>query len=148
MYVEKYLLLFIRVYLGAFNLASGLNYFVRVWPQPVPMDALGASYMTVTLHMGLFQFAKVIEALAGLCLVANVCVPLALIVLFPVTVNVFVMNAFFSPLAHVVVSGTRNFLFHVVLLAAYARYYFPMLKPVALPLPLWRKGSARALEER
>ncbi len=137
-YVEKYLVLFCRVYLGGFNFASGVNYFVLVWPQPVPADAMGAAYMNVTLQMGLFQLAKVIETVAGFFLLANVFVPLALVLLFPITLNVFVMNAFFSPLAHVVVSGIRNFVFHLLLLGAYAKYYLPMIKFAARTQPIWR----------
>jgi putative oxidoreductase len=135
---EKYFFLVLRVYLGAFNFASGINYFVRVWPQPIPADPVGSAYMSVTLHLGMFQLAKVVETVGGLCLIADLFVPFALVLLFPVTVNVFIMNVFFSPLAHVIVSGARNFAFHVLLLAAYARYYLPFMVPTAGLRPLWR----------
>jgi uncharacterized membrane protein YphA (DoxX/SURF4 family) len=144
--VEKYIFLVLRVYLGAFNFASGVNYFVRVWPQPVPADPLSSTYMTVTLHMGMFQLAKVIETIGGFCLIADLWVPFALALLFPITVTVFIMDSFFSPLAHVVVSGARNFTFHVLLFAGYARYYFPLLRPSAPLAPLWR--HVRAPSER
>jgi putative oxidoreductase len=140
---ERYLVTFIRVYLGAFNLASGSNYFLRVWPQPIPADSTGATYMQVTQELGLFQLAKLIELVAGFCLTFNLFVPAALVVLFPISVTVLVMNAFFSPLAHVVMSGTRNFVFHLLLLAAYAGYYFPLLAPLAKLRPLWRRGEPR-----
>ena len=136
--MEKYFFLVLRVYLGAFNLASGVNYFVRVWPQPIPADPLNSTYMSVTLHMGMFQLAKVIETIGGLCLISDLWVPFALVLLFPITVTVFIMDSFFSPLAHVVVSGARNFTFHVLLFAAYARYYFPLLTRSAGLAPLWR----------
>jgi putative oxidoreductase len=136
--VEKYFFLLLRVYLGTFNFASGVNYFVRVWPQPIPADPLNATYMSVTLHMGMFQLAKVIETIGGLCLIADLWVPFALVLLFPITVTVFILDSFFSPLAHVVVSGARNFTFHVLLFAAYARYYLSLLTPSARLAPLWR----------
>jgi putative oxidoreductase len=139
---EKYFFIFVRVYLGAFNFASGVNYFVGVWPQPIPGDPVGKAYMDVTLHLGMFQLAKVVETVGGLCLIADFLVPFALVLLFPVTVNVFIMNVFFSPLAHVVVSGARNFVFHVLLLAAYGRYYLPLLQARAVLGPIWR-GSSR-----
>jgi len=142
---ERYFFLFLQMYLGAFNFASGLNYFVRIWAQPIPIDPVGSAYMHVTLQLGLFQLAKVIELAAGLCLLADIYVPLALVVLFPITVNVLVMDTFFATLAHVRVSGARNFAFHVLLLAAYGRYYLGMLQQPSVPLsPLWRRvGTGR-----
>ena len=142
--VEKYFFLLLRVYLGAFNLASGLNYFVRVWPQPVPIDPVGSAYMHVTLQLGMFQLAKVVEMTAGFCLLADVFVPLALVVLFPITVTVLVMDTFFATLKHVEVSGARNFAMHVLLLAAYGRYYLGMLKPTAGLDPIWRRSRRQA----
>jgi hypothetical protein len=149
--VERYFFLLLQVYLGAFNFASGLNYFVRIWLQPIPADPIGFAYMHVTLQLGMFQFAKVIETLAGFCLIADIFVPLALVVLFPITMTVFIMDTFFATLAHVEVSGARNFAFHVLLLAAYGRYYLGMLRPSAAINPLWRRsrsdpGTASALE--
>lgn len=141
---ERYFFLFLQVYLGAFNFASGLNYFARAWLQPVPADPVGSAYMHVTLQLGLFQLAKLIETLAGFCLIADMFVPLALVVLFPITVNVLVMDTFFATLAHVKVSGARNFAFHVLLLAAYGRYYLGMLKPSVGINPLWRRPPADA----
>ena len=137
-HVERYSLIFVRVYLGSFNLISGLNFFVGIWPQPVPQDPVGAAYMSATLHLDLFQMAKVIEVIGGLSLTFGICVPFGLILLFPVTLTVFVMNVFFADLIHVRISGARNFTFHLLLFAAYARYYFPLLKPFAPARPLWR----------
>ena len=45
---EKYALVFMRTYLGGFNLISGLNFFLHFWPQPVPGDPLGKAYMDAT----------------------------------------------------------------------------------------------------
>jgi len=139
--LQKYLLLFFRVYLGAFNLASGINFFFGVWPQPIPADALGAAYMDVTLKLGLFQFAKVLEMVGGFLLVTDLFVPLALVLLFPVTVTIFIMNVFFSPLVHVVISGARIFAFHCVLFAAYFGHYRALFRPSVVPWPLWRAGG-------
>ena len=138
----RYLCLFMRVYLGAFYLASGLNFFFLVWPQPIPADPLGAAYMRATLDLDLFQLAKVLEALGGFLLLTDLFVPLALVLLMPVAVTIFVMNTFYSPLLHVAVSGARNFAFHCVLLLAYFGYYRQMLAPGARLRPLWIRGDA------
>ena len=141
-YVERYLITFIRVYLGAFNLASGLDYFILWWPQPVPADPVGATFMHVTVQMGLFQTAKVIEIVAGFLLVCDIWVPFALVLLFPITAIILVMDTFVANLLHVVVSGARNFAMHVILLAAYAKYLFPLAKCRATIAPLWRNWRA------
>ena len=137
---EKYIVAFVRTYLGAFNFAAGVNYFLLVFPQPIPPDTLGHDYMISTIGMGLFQAAKVTEAVAGLMLLTNRMTPLALILLFPVTANVFIMNTFNSPLVHVQVSGARNFAFHVLLFGAYARYFYGMLRVNAPLAPVWRSS--------
>lgn len=134
----RYALLFMRSYLGAFNLASGISFFFGVWPQPIPADPLGSAYMAVTLKLHLFQFAKVLEMVGGFCLLSDLCVPLGLVLLFPVTVTIFDMDTFYSPLIHVQISGARNFAFHVLLFAAYFGYYRGMLQVSAAPRPLWR----------
>ncbi|MBL8552100.1 MAG: hypothetical protein JNJ73_19085 [Hyphomonadaceae bacterium] len=135
---ERYIVVFMRTYLGAFNLASGLNYFFLFYPQPIPADPLGRAYMGSTLDLGLFQLAKVVETIAGLCLLTNTMTPLALVLLFPVTANIFVMNTFHSPMAHVQVSGARNFAFHGLLFAAYAQHFYGLLKVSAPLAPVWR----------
>ncbi|MEO0031933.1 MAG: hypothetical protein RIS94_1691 [Pseudomonadota bacterium] len=136
--IEKYGLLFVRYYMGGFNLLSGLNFFFHIWPQPKIAESIGNSYVQISLQLGLFQFAKVLEIVGGLSLVLNRFVPLGLVLLMPVTVNIFLLNAFWSPLPHIVVSVTRNFVFHVILLAAYANYYLPMLRFRAEARPVWR----------
>jgi hypothetical protein len=140
---ERYILVFIRMYLGAFNLASGLNYFILFWPQPKVEDSsVGASYVQAAMNVNLFTLAKVLEATSGFLLVTNTAVPFALILLLPVTVTIFILNAFYSPLPHIEASGTRNMLFHAVLMVSYAGSYLPLLKLRAVPSPFWRRPSA------
>ncbi|MDB5682847.1 MAG: DoxX family protein [Sphingomonas bacterium] len=139
--IEKYGVIFIRFYLGGFNLVSGLNYFLLFWPQPRIAESTGNDYVLLSMELGLFQFAKVCEIIGGATLVFNRFVPLGLIILMPVTLNIFLINAFYSPHAHIVVSTTRNFVMHGILLVAYANYFYPMLKFRSAPQPAWRDVS-------
>ena len=137
---ERYILLFMRIYLGAFNFVSGVNYFVLFWPQPkVENSMAGADYVQASMDVGLFTFAKILEAICGFMLLTNIAVPLALVFLLPVTATIFVMNGFISPLPHIKASGIRNMIFHVVLLISYAGTFYPMLKLRAVPSPVWRR---------
>ncbi len=139
---ERYILVFIRFYLGGFNLVSGLNYFILFWPQPKVTDSsAGAMYVQAATDVHLFTLAKVLEATSGFLLLTNIAVPFALILLLPVTVTIFVLNAFYSPLPHIEASGTRNMLFHAALMISYAGSYLPLLKLRAVPAPFWRRPS-------
>jgi len=139
--IEKYGVEFCRYYLGGFNLVSGLNYFFLFWPQPVVTDSTGNEFVYAAMQLKLFTFAKVCEIIGGLTLVTNRFVPLGLVVLMPVSLNIFLVNVPWSPLPHVQLSVTRNLVMHCILLAAYANYFYPMLKFRTAPQPVWRDPS-------
>ncbi len=142
--IERYVLAFVRCYLGGFYLVSGLNFFLHFWAQPIPQDPTGAAYMNVTLTLGLFQLAKVVEAVGGFLLLFDIAVPFALVFLFPIATTVMIMNWFFADLIHVRISGMRNFVMHIILFAGYAGYFLPLLKFGARPSPIWRTGEQAA----
>ena len=139
--IEKYGVVFCRYYLGGFNLVSGLNYFILFWPQPKMGAAAGNEFVIAATDLNLFTYAQIIEIVAGACLVFNRFVPLGLVLLMPVTMMVFLTNVPWVPLPHIQMSVTRNLIMHVILLAAYANYFLPMLKSRAAPQPIWRRPS-------
>ncbi len=139
--VEKYGVVFCRFYLGGFNLVSGLNYFILFWPQPKIAEAAGNEFVLAAMDLKLFTFAKILEITGGACLVFNRFVPLGLVLLMPVTVMIFLVNVPWSPMPHVQLSVTRNLVMHVILLAAYANYLYPLLKFRSAPQPVWRDPS-------
>ena len=139
--IEKYFVTFCRFYFGGFNLISGLNYFVLFWPQPRVTDATGNEFVIAAMDLNLFTYAKIFEIIGGATLVFNRFVPLGLVLLMPVTMQIFLVNIPWSPLPHVQVSVTRNLIMHGILLAAYANYFYPMLKARTAPQPVWRDPS-------
>jgi len=139
--IEKYGVIFCRYYLGGFNLVSGLNYFILFWPQPKIADVAGNDYVLAAMDLKLFTVAKILEIIGGACLVFNRFVPLGLVLLMPVTVNIFLVNVPWSPFPHIQLSVARNLLMHCILLGAFANYYYPMLKFRAAPQPVWRDPS-------
>lgn len=136
--IEKYGVTFVRFYLGGFNLISGLNYFFLFWPQPKVEDSTGNEFVIAAMDLNLFTYAKIFEIIGGACLVFNRFVPLGLFLLIPVTMQIFLVNVPWSPLPHVQLSVTRNLVFHLILFAAYANYFLPMLKARTVPQPIWR----------
>lgn len=139
--LEKYGVMFCRYFIGGFNLISGLNYFFLFWPQPNIEDSVGNEFVLAAMDLNLFTYAKIFEIIGGACLVFNRFVPFGLVILMPVTANIFLVNVPWSPLPHVQVSVTRNLLMHCILLAAYANYFYPMLKCKTAPQPVWRDLS-------
>ncbi|MEO9132527.1 MAG: hypothetical protein ABI240_15140 [Sphingomonas sp.] len=45
--IEKYGVVFLRFYLGGFNLLSGLNYLFLFFPQPKIAEASGNDYVSI-----------------------------------------------------------------------------------------------------
>ncbi len=95
----KYLPTIARVLLGLMFFVFGLNGFLNFFPPPksgVPEGAMefGAAMMKTGF---LLQLVKGTEVVAGLLLLLNRFVPLALVVLAPVIVNILLFHAFLAP---------------------------------------------------
>ena len=119
----------IRIFLGAWMLYFGMNYFVLFSPQPMGVHSryLHEAFM----ESGLFAVAKMSEIVLGIALLSNRLVPLALVATFPVSVIVawlglVIEEPRFWP-ATILIS-------HILLLVAYLPHYFPMLVWKARPL--------------
>lgn len=78
-----------RTLLGLAFLTFGLNFFIPFLPAPNhPMPPEAGMLAGGLLASGLFTFIKAIEVAAGLALVANRAVPLALALLAPILVGI------------------------------------------------------------
>jgi hypothetical protein len=106
-----------RVLLGLTFFVLGLNGFLRFIPQPPPPEAAGAFVGALIKSGYLFQLLKGTEVLAGALLLSNRFVPLALTVLSPIVVNIFMFHAVLAP-SGVALAGV------IVLLLAYLGYAY------------------------
>jgi putative oxidoreductase len=78
-----------RVLFGLIFLVFGLNFFFGFLPQPPPPPEPALGFMTGLLASGyVFPLIKGIEIAAGIALLANRFVPLALVLLAPIVVNI------------------------------------------------------------
>jgi len=89
----------LRVLLGLIYFIFGLNFFLQFLPVPPPptegpMAAIMAGF-TATGY--LFVLIKVTEVACGLMLLTGLFVPLSLIVLAPVTLNIFLLHLIVAP---------------------------------------------------
>ena len=87
-----------RILLGLIFFVFGLNGFLQfIQPPGEPPEALKA-FMTGMMATGYFiPFLKGTETLMGALLLANRFVPLALTVLAPIIVNIFLIHAILEP---------------------------------------------------
>lgn len=86
-----------RVVLGLVFFVFGLNGFLHFLPQP-PMSGPPADFAGALFATGyMFPLIKGTEVAAGLLLLSNRYVPLALAVLAPVVVNIVAFHAFLAP---------------------------------------------------
>jgi hypothetical protein len=119
-----------RYLLGTIFFVFGLNGFLGFLPQP-PLAAEGGAFLGALAATGyMFPLIKGTEVIAGLLLLSNRFVTLALALLAPVTVNIFAFHTFLSPglaLPAVVIA------LQLYLAYAYRAQYRGMLQASASP---------------
>jgi uncharacterized membrane protein YphA (DoxX/SURF4 family) len=86
-----------RLLLGLIFAVFGLNGFLHFIPTPPPSGPAGAFGSAMFATGYLFQLLKSTEVIAGLLLLSNRFVPLALALLAPVVVNIVAFHAFLAP---------------------------------------------------
>ncbi len=87
----------LRYLLGVIFLVFGLNGFLNFIPQP-PMEGDALSFMGGLMAAGyFFPLLKATEVLCGILLLTGFYVPLAVAVLGPITLNIFLVHTFLLP---------------------------------------------------
>lgn len=87
-----------RTVLGLAFFVFGLNYFLNFLPTPPPPPAAALSYLGGLNASGYtFPIIKAVEVAAGLALLSNRFVPLALTLLAPIIVNIVAFHFVLAP---------------------------------------------------
>lgn len=121
-----------RVLLGLIFCVTGLNGFLNFLPQPSTMPEGANAFAEALMKTGyLFPLLMGTQLIAGVLLLSNRFVPLALALLAPIVVNIVAFHVFLAPseipLAVVVLA------LEVYLAWAYRTAYRPMLAMRATP---------------
>lgn len=82
----------VRVLLGALFLFGGIAFFFTT-PPPLTGD-MATFFAGLMASHYFFYLLKGTEILCGLCLVSGLFVPLALVVLAPIVINIFMVHTF------------------------------------------------------
>jgi len=86
-----------RILLGLIFFVFGLNGFLQFMPSPPIPGAAGAFAGALAATGYMFPLIKSVEVIAGLLLLSNRFVPLALAVLAPNVVNILLFHAVLAP---------------------------------------------------
>jgi len=127
-----------RLLLAFEYILNGLNWWWKVLPYPSMSDPpLGQTppFVQAMIDTGfMFQGTKAVEVVTGLMLLANLWVPLAVVVAFPVTVGIWSVDFFLiSKSLRAQLLGWSVLTLNAYLLFAYIRYFVPMLVARATP---------------
>ena len=123
-----------RYLLGIIFLVFGLNGFLGFIPQPPPAPEAGALLGSFVESGYLMTVVKLTEVVVGGLLLLNRFVPLALVVLMPVTLNIFLLHAFLDPAVPGIVIAVLVLVLNVFLMWAYRASYAPLKQATAVPL--------------
>jgi putative oxidoreductase len=111
-----------RTLLGLIFLVFGLNFFLHFIAMASPPPGKAGAFEGGLFGSGyFFPFMKVIEIVSGLFLIINRYTAFFLLLLFPVTVNIFLFHAFLEPSG--LPLGCLMLALHLFLGFAYGKYY-------------------------
>lgn len=113
-----------RIVLGLIYFVFGLNFFLHFIPMPPLADDAAGAFMGGLFQSGyFFPMLKSIEVVLGAFLLIGLFVPLALVVLMPISLNILLFHAF---LAGNPAMGIVIVLLNLYLAWAYRDYYKPL----------------------
>ncbi len=114
-----------RLLLGLMLVVFSLNFFFHFIPLPTPTEAMGKIEGAIYATGYWFQFEKILELVIGLLLLSGYFIPLALVLLAPLTVNIVVMHVFLDPAG--MGPALVLLVLHLYLATTYFKYYRPFL---------------------
>lgn len=117
----------LRIFLGIFLLANGINFWFQIVPIGRVDNETANRLMDGLVYSGLFEFVKFVEIGSGLLLLANRFVPMALALMLPLTIVIMFVDM-------VLINDLRAWIFALLLaipqfalMLAHLRSYLPVL---------------------
>jgi putative oxidoreductase len=93
----KIAVLVIRILFGGLLIFSSLNYFFQFTPMQMPEGEVQKFMIGISATVYMFPLIKIIELVAGIAIISGFFVPLATVVIFPITLNILLFNLFMTP---------------------------------------------------
>ncbi|KKW92022.1 DoxX family membrane protein [Sphingobium chungbukense] len=141
----RILLTVTRLFLGVFLLFNGINMWFPFLPVQMPGSQTALDLMHGLVASGLFSCVKVVEVAAGLMLIFNRFVPLALAAMLPLTVVIAWVDFVLIVSPNSIVFGALLVVPQALLMLFYLRYYLPMFVMRAEPAAPTGEAVAQAV---
>jgi uncharacterized membrane protein YphA (DoxX/SURF4 family) len=122
-----------RVLLGLVFLFGSVTFFLNLIPPPADMPERLKTFNEGLMASGyFFNLLKATELVCGLMLVTGFFVPLALVVLAPISLNIFLVHAILAPegLALAAIIGVL-----MIYLSFFAEPHAAVIRPLFRPRP-------------
>lgn len=125
----KWVTRIVRVLMGLVFVGAGIAFFFTT-PPPMPEGPMADFFKGMLGTRYFFYLLKLTEITCGLLLLSGFFVPLALVVLAPIIVNIFMVHAFMEPsgVPLAIVLGVFE-----IYLAFFSREYSPVVKQLFKP---------------
>lgn len=128
---KKIVLRVVSIVFGLALMLNSLNYYLHFYQLPA-LNPQAMQFVGALSETGyLMHLVKFIEFAGGLCLLTSRYVPLALVVLAPVVVNIFLVHLVLDPRG--LPAGALLLISQVVLMWAYRHYYQSLASVEAEP---------------
>jgi len=122
----KIAIIIVRVLLGLMYLFASVVYFINYTPEAPKLSADQTTFMAgVMASFYLMPLIKVTELVSAILLLIGRTAPLGAIIIFPVTLNIFLYHAFLGPQQLPMVAVML--IFNLFLLFAYHKKYLPII---------------------
>lgn len=93
----KIVIIIVRILLGGLMTFASIAFFFKIGEQPVPTGEMATVMGGFAAAKYMLPLVKAIELIAGLSLLIGKFMKVTLLMLLPVTVNIFLIQAFLSP---------------------------------------------------
>lgn len=124
---------FVRLFTALWMLYAGLNFFLYPDNQRLGLVPASHDFTVALITSGLFTWIKAIEVAAGLCLLMNRFMPLAIITLVPINFVIVYYNWVLEPHRGTFIAGGLTLLFTAWLVWAWRAHFWPLLAFRATP---------------
>ncbi|HYG40712.1 MAG TPA: DoxX family membrane protein [Cytophagales bacterium] len=141
----KTAVLIVRILFGALLIFSSLNFFFNFMPMEMPEGEAQKFFIGMSASVYMFPLIKIIELVVGLVLISGYYIPLASIVIFPISLNIFLFHLFLAPAGlgmSVFVLGANLFLAYY-----YRRHYKTIFETGKSNEPKERQANLKMQEE-
>ena len=117
-----------RVLMALIYLVYGFNFFIHFFHAGLPAGKAGDFEGGLIRSGYFFEYMKAMQIAAAILLFGNRYVPLILVIMFPISLNIFLFHIFLLHTGLVV--AIILLLANTILLYAYRNYYVALLTPI------------------